>query len=542
MSSKNPPMIVTSALPYANNSLHLGHMVEYLQTDFWVRFQKTRGKDCIYICGDDTHGTPIMISARSQGITPEKLIADCMEEHLKDFEDFGVEFDHFSSTNSEENQKVVSEIYTSLKEKGHITTKAIKQLYCNHDKMFLPDRFVKGTCPSCKSTEQYGDSCDKCGATYGTDEVKDPKCSICSKTPVLKDSDHVFMKLSNFQKFLQGWVPAHTSKEVSNKLKEWFDGDLRDWDISRDDPYFGFKIPGYDNKYFYVWVDAPIGYISATKEWCEKNGKDFDYYWKNPDSKIYHFIGKDIIYFHSLFWPSMLSATDYTLPSGVFVHGFLKINGEKMSKSKGTFIKARKYLDGLDPLYLRYYYGCKLNSGLGDIDLNLEDFVQRVNSDLVGKITNLGSRGGQMLGKKLEAQMGSLDDEARKIVNFSKSKAEIISKHYENRDFGRAMEEIRSIADEANRYFDEKQPWKTIKEDTEGARTVLTCILNVFRDMAVYLQPIIPEYTQKVAILFNEKDYSWSSLDKILEDHKINKYEHLATRLDLSEVEGVLLK
>lgn len=539
MSSK-APIIATSALPYANNSLHLGHMVEYLQTDFWVRHQKSKGEDCIYICGDDTHGTPIMISARAQGITPEKLIADCKEEHLKDFEEFGVEFDHYSSTNSDENKKFVSEIYETLRDKGHTKLKTIKQLYCEHDNMFLPDRFVKGTCPSCKSTDQYGDSCDKCGATYGTSEVIEPKCSICSNTPVLKDSDHVFVKLSDFQGFLQDWVPKHTSKEVSNKLKEWFEGDLRDWDISRDDPYFGFQIPGYDNKYFYVWVDAPVGYIAATKEWCDKTGADFNHYWKNPDAKIYHFIGKDIIYFHSLFWPSMLSVTDYTLPSGIFVHGFLKVNGEKMSKSKGTFIKARTYLDKIDPLYLRYYYACKLNSSLEDIDLNLEDFVQRVNSDLIGKITNLGSRGGAMLGKKLEGKMGSLDEEAKKVVSFSKAKADLISKHYENRDFGRAMEEVRGIADEANRYFDEKEPWKTIKEDAEGANTVLTCILNVFRDMAIYLSPVIPEYSKKVAVLFNEENYVWSDLGKTLENHQINKYEHLATRLDLDAVKEIL--
>lgn len=538
--SESAPIIVTSALPYANNSLHLGHMVEYLQTDFWVRFQKSKGEDCIYICGDDTHGTPIMISARDQKISPEELIANCAKEHIQDFSDFGVQFDHYSSTNSPENKKFVSEIYLALKEKNHVTTKTIKQLYCEHDTMFLPDRFVKGTCPHCKAADQYGDSCDKCGATYSTSEVISPKCSVCSRPPVLKDSDHVFVQLSHFQNFLKEWVPKHTSKEVSNKLKEWFEGDLRDWDISRDAPYFGFKIPGYEDKYFYVWVDAPVGYIAATKEWCDKNNKNLDDYWKNPKAKIYHFIGKDIIYFHSLFWPSMLSATDYTLPSGVFVHGFLKVNGEKMSKSKGTFIKARKYLDTLNPMYLRYYYACKLNSGLDDIDLNLEDFVQRVNSDLIGKITNLGSRGGQMLGKKLDGQMTTLDEEALRVVRFSKEKSKIISEHYQNRDFAKAMEEIRSIADEANRYFDEKEPWKSIKEDVSGAQVVLTCILNVFRDMAIYLSPIIPEYSKKVAELFNEEIYKWSDLDKTLVNHKINAYEHLATRLDIEDVKKIL--
>lgn len=534
------PIIVTSALPYANNSLHLGHMVEYLQTDFWVRYQKSKGEDCIYICGDDTHGTPIMISARDQKITPEKLIADCAVEHIKDFTDFGIEFDHYSSTNSEANKKIASDIFLKLKDQGHTNVKTIKQLYCEHDQMFLPDRFVKGTCPNCKAKDQYGDSCDNCGATYQTSEVIEPKCSMCSKFPVLKDSDHVFVKLSDFQDFLIEWIPAHTSKEVSNKLKEWFDGDLRDWDISRDAPYFGFKIPGYDDKYFYVWLDAPAGYIATTKEWCEKNGKDINDYWKNPDAKIYHFIGKDIIYFHSLFWPAMLKASGYTLPSYIFVHGFLKVNGEKMSKSKGTFIKARTFLDQIDPIYLRYYYACKMNSGLDDIDLNLQDFVQRVNSDLIGKITNLGSRGGQMLGKKLDGMMTTLDEAALKVVEFSKSKSEEISKHYHNRDFAKAMETVRSIADEANRYFDEKEPWKTVKEDPAAATVVLTCILNVFRDMAIYLSPVIPMYSNKVAELFNESPYKWSDLNKTLENHKINTYEHLATRLDLKSVQKIL--
>ncbi len=534
------PIIVTSGLPYANNSLHLGHMVEYLQTDFWVRYQKLKGENCIYICGDDTHGTPIMISARDQKITPEELIKNCLKEHLKDFNDFGIEFDHYSSTNSPENKKLVSQIYLSLKDKGHITTKKIQQLFCEHDKMFLPDRFVRGTCPSCKSKDQYGDSCDECGATYGTNEVIEPKCSICRNIPILKESEHVFIKLSNFQGFLKEWAPRHTSKEVFNKLKEWLKGELRDWDISRDDPYFGFQIPGYENRYFYVWMDAPVGYIAGTKEWCDKNGKNLDDYWKNPDSKIYHFIGKDIIYFHSLFWPSILSSTEYTLPSGIFVHGFLKVKGEKMSKSKGTFIKARKYLNSIDPLYLRYYFACKLNSGLGDIDLNPENFVQRVNSDLIGKITNLGSRGAQMLGKKFHGVMGELDDEARRVVDFSKSRADIISNHYQNRDFARAMEEIRFIADKANRYFDEKQPWNIIKDDAKGAQTCLTGILNIFRDIAIYLSPVIPEYSKKVSLLFREEKYQWSDLDKILEKYHINKYKHLATRLNIDEVKNIL--
>lgn len=529
------PIIVTSALPYANNSLHLGHMVEYLQTDFWVRYQKMLGKDCIYICGEDTHGTPVMISALEQKIKPEELIAKSKEERLKDFKDFGVEFDHYSSTNAPSNREIVEEVYKTLKDNDQVALKSIKQLYCNHDKMFLPDRFVKGICPNCKAEDQYGDSCDKCGATYSTFEVIDPKCSLCGSTPVEKESDHVFVKLNEFNEFLKEWTKDHTSPEVYKKLKEWTDEELRDWDISRDEPYFGFEIPGHKGKYFYVWVDAPCGYIAFTKEWCEKNQKNFDHYWKNPETEIYHFIGKDIVYFHALFWPALLKNTDYTLPKEVFVHGFLKVNGEKMSKSKGTFIKARTYLDHLDPMYLRYYFACKLNSGLGDLDLNFSDFVQRVNSDLIGKITNLGSRGGQMLGKKLNGVIGPVDEAGQSVIDFSKSKKEDIITHYGNRDFGKAMEAIRSIADHANAYFDKEEPWKTIKEDPEKARVVLSSILNVFRDMAIYLKPVLPEYSNKVSALFNEEEYTFDSLAKTLKNVEINAYEHLAKRVDLKD-------
>ena len=529
------PIIVTSALPYANNSLHLGHMVEYLQTDFWVRHQKMKGKDCIYICGEDTHGTPVMISALEQKIKPEKLIAKSKEERLKDFKDFGVQFDHYSSTNAPSNHEIVKEIYNTLKENNHISLKSIKQLYCSHDKMFLPDRFVKGICPSCKSENQYGDSCDKCGATYSTFEVINPKCSLCGSTPVERESEHVFVKLNEFNEFLKDWTKDHTSPEVYKKLKEWTDEKLRDWDISRDEPYFGFEIPGHKGKCFYVWVDAPCGYIAFTKEWCEENQKNFDHYWKNPGAEIYHFIGKDIVYFHALFWPALLKNTEYTLPKEIFVHGFLKVNGEKMSKSKGTFIKARTYLDHLDPIYLRYYFACKLNSGLGDLDLNFSDFVQRVNSDLIGKITNLASRGGQMLGKKFDGVIGSVDEKGQTVIDFSKSKKHEIITHYDNRDFGKAMETIRGIADYANAYFDKEEPWKTIKENPEKVRIVLSSILNVFRDMAIYLKPVLPKYSSKVSKFFNEEEYTFKSLDKTLKDVKINAYEHLAKRVDLKD-------
>jgi methionyl-tRNA synthetase len=392
-------ILVTSALPYANGDIHIGHLVEYLQTDFWVRYQKMRGNECLYMCADDTHGTPVMISANKLGITPEELISEYHKRHMEDFTDFQITFDNYYSTNSPENRELSETIFAHMQENGHVDKRAVKQNYCENDRMFLPDRFVTGTCPRCGSEDQYGDSCDVCSSTYSSFELVDAKCTLCGVPPVAKESEHLFFVLNNFRDFLVDWVKTHTPEEVKNKLQEWLKQDLRDWDISRDAPYFGFEIPGYKNKYFYVWVDAPIGYMSATKNWCEKNGRDFAEFWKDTDTELYHFIGKDIIYFHTLFWPAMLHNSAFRTPDQVFVHGFLTINGEKMSKSKGTFIKARTYLDHLEPLYLRYYYACKLTSSMDDIDLNFDDFVQRVNSDLIGKITNLASRGAQMLNK-----------------------------------------------------------------------------------------------------------------------------------------------
>lgn len=532
-------IIATSALPYANGSIHVGHLVEYLQTDFWTRFQKMRGHQCLYICADDTHGTPIMIRARKEGITPEELIAKSYEEHLSDFKEFQISFDNYSSTNSPVNKELCSEIFGQMEANGHITTKSIKQSYCEHDKMFLPDRFVKGTCPKCGAEDQYGDSCDKCGATYSPVEMKNAYCAICENTPVEKDSDHVFFKLNDFKDFLSEWVPNHTQAEVANKLKEWLDDELRDWDISRDAPYFGFEIPGYPEKYFYVWVDAPVGYMTSTKEWCEKSGINFKEFWNDEKTEIHHFIGKDIVYFHTLFWPSMLKTAGYKTPSKVAVHGFLTVNGEKMSKSKGTFISARTYLNHLDPVFLRYYYACKLR-GIEDIDLNLEDFATRVNSDLVGKITNLGSRGAQMLNKKIDGRMSQPDAEGLKILKLAQEKSETIAELYENLNFSKAITEIREIADLANKYFDEKAPWKLIKEDVEGTREILTSILNIFRCLAIYLKPILPEYTAKVEALFNEDAYDWGSLQETLADRSINAYEHLAKRVDAKGIEAMI--
>jgi methionyl-tRNA synthetase len=533
-------ILVTSALPYANGDIHLGHLVEYLQTDFWVRFQKMRGHNCRYICADDTHGTPIMIRARREGIRPEDLIARSREQHLRDFTDFQIEFDRYGSTNSEENRQLCCEIYESMKAAGHVHQKSIQQAWCDACAMFLPDRFVKGTCPKCKAENQYGDSCDVCGATYSPTEMLKASCAECGAPPRQKDSNHVFFKLNDFKDFLKTWVREHTPSEVANKLEEWFAEDLRDWDISRESPYFGFQIPGYEDTYFYVWVDAPMGYVSTTKAWCEANGEDFDTWWKNPETEIYHFIGKDIVYFHTLFWPAMLKCSGYSTPNQIFVHGFLTVNGEKMSKSKGTFVNARTYLNHLDPMYLRYYYGCKLNSSLSDVDMNLEDFAQRVNSDLIGKITNLASRGAQMLGKKLDGRMGIMDDEGKALVAEAKSKGEEIATHYQNRDFNRAVQAIRGIAESANRYFDEKQPWVSIKTDAEGTRVVLTTILNMFRLCAIYLKPILPHYVAKVEQLFKEEPYQWSDGQNSLEQHEISAFEHLAQRVEAEKIAAMV--
>ncbi|MFP5519648.1 MAG: methionine--tRNA ligase [Bdellovibrionia bacterium] len=534
-------ILVTCALPYANGYIHLGHLVEYLQADFWTRFHRMRGHESLYICADDTHGTPIMVKARELGITPQHLIEQSAKEHLQDFTDFQIQFSHYGSTNSEENKALCELFYEKMKAKGHVTTKTIEQLYCDHDKMFLPDRFVKGTCPKCGAKEQYGDSCDVCGATYSPNELKETHCSICGSKPSLKPSEHIFFKLNDFKEYLRQWLPEHTSPEVAKKMLEWFEEDLRPWDISRDEPYFGFAIPGTDNKkFFYVWVDAPMGYVSTTQQWCQKNNKDFAHYWNSPETEIYHIIGKDITYFHTLFWPALLKAADFKSPNKVLVHGHLMVNGEKMSKSKGTFIAARTYLNHLNPEYLRYYYATKLNNSVDDIDLSLEDFINRVNSDLVGKITNLASRGAQMLKKKLNAKMSTPDADGLKVLEHARAKATVIAEHFENRDFSKAATEIRSIADEANRFFDEKAPWKTVESDPQGTIAVLTSTLNIFRILAIYLKPFLPQYSAKVAQLLNESDYQWDDIFKTLTNHEIQDYSHLMTRIESEKVQAMV--
>ena len=538
--SEKRKIVVTSALPYANGDIHLGHLVEYIQTDFWVRFQKLRGHDCVYVCADDTHGTPIMIRARKEGITPEELIARTHAIHLKDFSDFQVSFDNYYSTNSPENKALSEQFYAAMEKSGGITKKTTPQLYCEHCKMFLPDRFVKGTCPKCGAEGQYGDSCDKCGSTYAAEELGAPKCTTCGNTPVVKDSEHLYFELEPQHDYLEKWIPEHTTSDVSNKLLEWFQEPLRGWCISRAAPYFGFQIPGYPDKYFYVWVDAPIGYLASLQNWCDKNGKKFADYWQDPKAERYHFIGKDIIRFHCLFWPGMLHVAGYEQPNKIFVHGFLTVNGEKMSKSKGTFVNARTYLDNLPPEALRYYYAAKLGGTTDDMDLNLTDFVQRVNSDLVGKITNIASRSAQMLQKKSDGKLGAVDAEGRELLEKCRSASETIAKFYEDRRFNQVVVEICRCADLANEYFDRKEPWKLIKTDVEAARTVLTVALNAFRILAIYLKPILPVYADKAMKLFAETDWTWESINTALENLTLGEYEYLASRIDAKQVEAMV--
>ena len=534
MEEKKRRIVVTSALPYANGDIHIGHLVEYIQTDFWVRFQKMRGNECVYVCADDTHGTPIMIRARKEGITPEELIARSHAEHLKDFTDFQINFDNYYTTNSPENKALSEQIYKAAESKGYITRKTTPQLYCEKCQMFLPDRFVKGVCPKCGAEGQYGDSCDKCGSTYAAEELGNPKCTTCGSSPVVKDSEHLYYELEPQHEYLENWIPSHTTSDVSNKLLEWFKEPLRGWCISRDAPYFGFEIPGFKDKFFYVWVDAPVGYIASLK-----NAGKFEM-WNDPEVELYHFIGKDIIRFHCLFWPGMLNAAGFKGPTKVFVHGFLTVNGEKMSKSKGTFVSARTYLENLPPEALRYYYAAKLGGTTDDMDLNLSDFVQRVNSDLVGKITNIASRGGQMLQKKLGGMLGSMDEEGRTLVQKCIDAGELIAKHYEERKFNQVVVEICRLADAANEYFDKCQPWKSIKTDEEATRTQLTAALNAFRIIAIYLKPILPEYAKKAMKLFGESEWAWSSVKETKENCALGEYEYLANRIDIKQVEAMV--
>ncbi len=534
-------ILVTAALPYANGSIHIGHLVEYIQTDIWVRFQKLRGHDCIYCCADDTHGTPIMLRARREGIDPERLIERMHEEHYRDFQGFQIEFDSYYSTHSQENRELSETIYTRLKEAGHIETRDVEQSYCEHDQMFLPDRFIRGVCPKCGAADQYGDSCEVCHATYSTVELKEARCSLCGNAPVRKSSTHYFFRLGDFSSELKEWIDGgHVHRQVQNKLQEWFDQGLKDWDISRDAPYFGFLIPGETDKYFYVWLDAPIGYMASTKNYCMLTGKNFDDYWHNPETEIYHFIGKDITYFHALFWPAMLMGSGFNTPDQLAIHGFLTVNGEKMSKSRGTFINAATYLKHLDPHYLRYYYACKLGSGTEDIDLNTEDFVARVNSDLVGKLANLASRSVPMLTKNLDGKLGRLSDEGQALIEKMQNQSEAIAALYEERNYAAAMRAIIAMADDVNKYFDERKPWAMIKEDAEHVRETLTTGLNATYILAIYLKPVLPEFAEKIEKILNVDSRKWEDIHNLLQDKEINTFTRLMERIDPQKVQAMI--
>jgi len=534
-------IVVTSALPYANGPIHLGHLVEYLQTDIWVRFQKLCGNECFYFWADDTHGTPIMISARAAGISPEQLIEEMHKEHKKDFDDFYIEYDNFYSTHSPENKHFSELIFNRLKEAGSIVTRDVEQTYCENCKMSLPDRFVRGACPKCKAEDQYGDSCEVCSSTYQPADLINPYCSICRTRPVLRTSKHYFFKLGNYEQQLRELIAGgHTQKSVANKLDEWFNAGLKDWDISRDGPYFGFKIPGEENKFFYVWLDAPIGYIASAKNYCDRNNLDIDTVWNSNEYELYHFIGKDIMYFHALFWPAMLIGSGFKTANKLFIHGFLTVNGEKMSKSRGTFIKASTYAKHLNPEYLRYYYASKLTDSIEDIDLKMDDFINKINSDLVGKFANLASRSGPMLTKKLDSKLGRLDKQGKELIDKLIAAKDGIIEDYENLRYAAVVRSITSLADEANRYVEKNQPWTTVKTDLEQTRTTLTAVINAVRILAIYLKPIVPKYAEKVQRFLNVDALHLANIDMVLEDHRINNFERLFERIDEEQVNAMV--
>jgi methionyl-tRNA synthetase len=537
-------ILVTSALPYANGPIHIGHMLEYIQTDIWARFQKMRGHLCYYVCADDAHGTPIMLRARHEEIEAETLIARVAQEHQADFTDFRIGVDNYHSTHSPENQTYANIIYERNRDAGHIAKRTITQAYDPVEEMFLPDRFIKGTCPKCGAEDQYGDNCEVCGASYSPAELKNPVSAVSGAVPEQRESDHYFFKLADFEPMLKEWTSSgHIQNEVANKLDEWFEAGLQEWDISRDAPYFGFEIPDHPGKYFYVWLDAPIGYMASFRNLCDKTeGLDFDAYWaEGSNTELYHFIGKDIIYFHTLFWPAMLHGAGFRTPSAVYAHGFLTVDGAKMSKSRGTFIKARTYLDHLNPEYLRYYFAAKLGAGVDDIDLNLEDFAQRVNSDLVGKVVNIASRCAGFITKRFDGRLSQQVSE-KTLFNDFVSAGETIANHYEKREFSRAVREIMALADRANQYIDEQKPWVVAKE--EGKENELQAIcsdgLNLFRLLIGYLRPILPGTAEMAEAFLQTGPLTWEQLATPLSDHTIGKFKPLMTRVDLKHIEAML--
>ncbi len=536
-------ILVTSALPYANGPIHVGHLVEYVQTDIWARFQRMRGHECYYVCADDAHGTPIMLRAEQEGVSPEELIERVGHEHRADFADFRIGFDNYHSTHSPENRELATLIYERLKAGGHITTRVIRQAWDPEREIFLPDRYIRGECPRCGAPDQYGDACEACGATYSPEELRNPRSAISGARPVERESLHYFFRLADFEPMLREWTRAgHLQPEVANKLDEWFAAGLKEWDISRDAPYFGFEIPNAPGKYFYVWMDAPVGYMASFKNLCARTGLDFDEWW-GPDSgtELYHFIGKDIIYFHALFWPAMLHGAGFRTPSAVWAHGFLTVDGQKMSKSRGTFIRARTYLDHLDPEWLRYYFAAKLGPGVEDIDLNLDDFVQRVNSDLVGKVVNIASRCAGFITKRFGGRLAGALERPALHERFLAAGASI-AEAYEGREYARAVREIMALADEANRYIDERKPWFLAREAGREAEVQAVCTmgLNLFRILMGYLKPVLPRVAADAEAFLRCPPLTWVNIGEPLLDHTVAPYRPLLTRVERKAVDAML--
>jgi methionyl-tRNA synthetase len=544
MASQSRQILVTSALPYANNSIHIGHLVEYIQTDIWVRFQRQRGHQCTYVCASDAHGTPVMLRARELDVDAEELVERVRIEHQRDFADFGIDFDNFHTTHSPENEELVGQIYGRLHEGGYITRRSIRQAYDEQANMFLPDRFVRGNCPRCGADDQYGDSCEVCGSTYSPSDLVNPKSVLSGSAPVERESEHYFFTLGAFEASLKEWIGSGTiDTGVAKKLDEWFQAGLQDWDISRDAPYFGFRIPDTQDKYFYVWLDAPVGYLASLANLAARSGGPGVDYFFAPDSptEVYHFIGKDIAYFHTLFWPAVLEGAGFRKPSGVFVHGFLTVNGEKMSKSRGSFIPARTYLEHLNPEYLRYYYACKLGPGLDDLDLNLEDFVSRTNSDLVGKFVNIASRCAGFIKSRFQGQLADELDDPDLYAAFVAA-GEQIATLYEGREYGKAMREIMALADSANQYIDEHKPWVLAKDPDQEHRVQLVCTqgINLFRALLTYLKPVLPALAAKAEAFLDAGELDWAARATPLLGHTVRKFEPLLQRVDEKAVQAMV--
>jgi len=528
------PTLVTSALPYANGPIHLGHLVEYIQTDIFVRFLRLVGEDVVYMCADDTHGTPIMLAAQAAGVTPEAFIERWHTQHLRDFVDFGVQFDRYGTTHCEANRRHAHGIFDALKAAGHLVKRPVEQTYCPQDEMFLPDRYVRGACPRCGAEDQYGDSCESCNGTYSPAELVQPHCALCGTAPELRSSEHWFVKLADFKEFLAGWTgsPGRLQDYVRNYVGRWIEDGLRDWDITRDAPYFGFPVPGEEDLFLYVWMDAPVGYIATTETFCAETGRDFDAYWRNPEARILHFIGKDIIYFHSLFWPAMLHAAGYTLPEAIHVHGFLTVDGRKMSKSRGTLIRARTYLEHLDPSYLRFFFASKLSPAVEDIDLSFEEFGNRVNAELVNKIVNLASRSAQFLTKRLGGQLGPAPEGAAELLARVPKVVERVAEHYRRRDFARVVRLCVQLAEQGNQYLQEAAPWTLIRNDPEQARGVCSVGVNLTRVIATLLKPVLPRYADAVEQLLGAGPLTWEAARCDLWEGKLGSFKRLMERLD----------